>query len=85
MNVVSSVTTNCDQLMMTALLGVIMLYIYSAFAFIFVSDTFYDDMIHAGLLNRKGDSICQSMLHCFLSTVNYGLRGGGGIGEFLPT
>jgi hypothetical protein len=26
-----------------------------------------------------------SMMHCFLSTVNYGIRGGGGIGEFLPT
>ena len=70
---------------MTALLGFILLYIYSAFAFVFVSDTFYDDMVHAGLLNRKGDSICMSMMHCFLSTINYGLRGGGGIGEFLPT
>lgn len=70
---------------MTAVLGGILLYIYAAFAFIFVSDTFFDDMVHAGLLNRKGDSICMSMAHCFLSTVNYGLRGGGGIGEFLPT
>ena len=25
-----------------------------------------------------------SLLHCFLSTVNYGLRMGGGMGEFLP-
>lgn len=25
------------------------------------------------------------MMHCFLSTVNYGLRGGGGIGELTPT
>ena len=70
---------------MTAILGLIMIYIYSCFGFVFVYDTFYDDWVHGGLLNRKGDSICQSMLHCFLSTVNYGLRGGGGIGEFLPT
>ena len=70
---------------MTALLGLIFIYIYSAFAFIFVSDTYYDDMVHGGLLNRKGDSICMSMLHCFLSTVNYGVRGGGGVGDWLPT
>lgn len=70
---------------MTAMLGIIIIYIYSAIAFIFLFDTFYDDQVHAGLLNRKGDSICQSMMHCFLSTINYGLRGGGGIGEFLPT
>ena len=70
---------------MTAMLGFIIIYIYSAVGFIFLFDTFYDDQVHAGLLNRKGDSICQSMMHCFLSTINYGLRGGGGIGEFLPT
>lgn len=70
---------------MTAMLGFIIIYIYSAIGFIFLYDTFYDDFIHAGLLNRKGDSICMTMMHCFLSTVNYGVRGGGGIGEFLPT
>ena len=67
------------------MLGIIIIYIYSAMAFIFVADTFYDDDIEGGLLNRKGDSICQSMLHCFLSAINYGLRGGGGVGDFLPT
>ena len=67
------------------MLGVIIIYIYSAIGFIFVFDTYYDDDINGGLLNRKGDSICMSMMHCFLSTVNYGLRGGGGIGENLPT
>jgi hypothetical protein len=36
------------------------------------------------MLNKKGDSICMSLLHCFLSTINYGLRMGGGMGEFLP-
>lgn len=25
------------------------------------------------------------LLHCFMSTINYGLRMGGGMGEFLPT
>lgn len=84
-NVIQSVTLNGNQLLMTAMLGIIIIYIYSAIAFIFLFDTFYDDQVHAGLLNRKGDSICQSMMHCFLSTINYGLRGGGGIGEFLPT
>lgn len=84
-SVIQSVTLNGNQLLMTAMLGFIIIYIYSAVAFIFLFDTFYDDQVHAGLLNRKGDSICQSMMHCFLSTINYGLRGGGGIGEFLPT
>ena len=80
-----SVTLNGNQLLMTALLGLIFIYIYSAFGFIFVADTLYDDDINGGLLNRKGDSVCMSLMHCFLSTLNYGVRGGGGIGEFMPT
>ena len=70
---------------MTAMLGIILIYIYSAFAFLFIADTYYDDGIRAGLLNKAGDSICMSLLHCFLSTFNYGMRFGGGIGEFLPS
>ena len=70
---------------MTAMLGLILIYIYSVFGYTFVADTYYDDEIHGGLLNRKGDSVCQTMLHCFLTAINYGLRAGGGIGEFLPT
>ena len=84
-SVIQSVTLNGDQLLMTAMLGVMIIYIYSAIAFIFVYDTYYDDDISGGLLNRMGDSICMNMMHCFLSTVNYGVRGGGGIGENLPT
>ena len=68
---------------MTAMLGIILIYIYSAFAFLFISDTYFDDGINMGLLNKAGDSICMSLMHCFLSTFNYGLRSGGGMGEFL--
>lgn len=32
-----------NQLLMTAMLGIIIIYIYSAIAFIFLFDTFYDD------------------------------------------
>ena len=70
---------------MTAMLGLIIIYIYSAIGFVFVYETYYDDDIHNGYLNMKGDSVCMTMMHCFLSTINYGIRGGGGIGEFLPT
>jgi len=49
-----------------------------------VADNYYEDDIHRGMLNKKGDSVCMSLMHCFLSTVNYGLRMGGGMGEFLP-
>jgi hypothetical protein len=75
---------NGKSLRMTAMLGLIIIYIFSAFGFIFISDNFFDEDVNAPLLNRKGDSVCQTMLHCFLSVINYGIRGGGGIGDILP-
>ena len=83
-NVIKSVTTNLYQLLLTAMLGVIIIYIYGVIAYLFISDLYFDEGIHQGLINKAGDSICMSLLHCFLSTFNYGLRTGGGIGEFLP-
>lgn len=70
---------------MTAMLGLIIIFIYSVFGYVFLFDAFYDDDVDSGLLNRKGNSVCMTMMGCFLSTINYGLRGGGGIGEHLPT
>ena len=75
---------NITQLLMTAMLGLILIYNYGVIAFMFIPDLYFDEGIDRGLLNKAGDSICMSLLHCFLSTFNYGLRAGGGIGEFLP-
>lgn len=83
-DVIRSVTMNIKQLLMTAMLGVILIYLYGVIAFMFIPDLYFDEGIEMGLLNKAGDSICMSLLHCFLSTFNYGLRTGGGMGEFLP-
>lgn len=83
-NVILSVTMNIKLLGMTAMLGVILVYIYSVIAFLFISDLYFDEGIEMGQINKAGDSICMSLLHCFLSTFNYGIRTGGGMGEFLP-
>ena len=82
-NVIMSVTQNKDQLLMTAMLGVIIIYIFSTFGFTFIYDMYFDDQINREILNKRGESLCQSMIHCFFSTVNYGLRLSGGIGEAM--
>jgi len=68
---------------MTAMLGVILIYNWSCIGFLFISDNYFDDNINAGLLNRAGASVCMSLMHCFMSTINYGLRFGGGMGDFF--
>ena len=80
-NVIKSITLNIDQILLTAMLGAILMYNFAIFAFLFLSDNFYDGSIQAGLLNKNGDSVCMSLLHCFFSTITYGLRYGGGVAE----
>jgi hypothetical protein len=47
-SVIKAVTLNGSSIMMTAMLGLIIIYIYSVFAYQFVSDTFYDDDVNNG-------------------------------------
>lgn len=70
---------------MTSMLGAIIIYNYSIFAFLFLADNYFDGTINKGIINKAGDSVCMSLLHCYFSTLNYGLRLGGGIGEFMTT
>lgn len=84
-NVIKAVTLNAEQLLMTSMLGAIIIYNFAIFAFLFLSDNFYDSNINKGLINKAGDSVCMSLLHCYFSTINYGLRLGGGIGELSTT
>jgi len=78
-NVVKAVTHNVKQLLSTALLGIIMIYIYSIVGFFFSDDSYFN--VDVG--SYGGERQCQSMLQCYLTTLNWGLRNGGGIGESL--
>lgn len=70
---------------MTSMLGAIIIYNFAIFAFLFLQDNFFDANINSGLINKNGESLCMSLLHCFLTSLNYGLRFGGGLGELNTT
>lgn len=70
---------------MTAMLGLIVIYIYSTIAYTFFFDMYYSpDISLMAWIGEKGDSFCQSLFNCYISTINFGLRAGGGIGDALP-
>jgi len=73
-NVVRSVTMNTQQLLMTSLLGLIFVYIYTLFGFWFLDDLYYDH-------HKAQERTCTSMLQCFIITLDYGPRSAGGIGD----
>jgi len=83
-NVIKAITVNKNQLLMTAMLELILIWIYCVLLFTFFFDHYFNDDIQFNS-NEKGDTVCRSLFHCYMSTLNFGLRAGGGIGDFLPS
>lgn len=81
---VKAVTVNKSQLLMTAMLEFILIWIYSSLLFTFFYDMYFNDSIKFNA-NETGDSVCRNLFFCYISTINYGLRAGGGIGDFFPS
>jgi len=76
--VIQSITMNKYQLLNTALLGFIVIYIYATLGFYFLQD---DYLVGRDLETKEHR--CQSILLCFMVTTNRGLRRSGGIGDDL--
>ena len=82
-NVIKSITINWPQLVMTGILGVIVMFIYSMIGY-YSSSTFRDHMIYTNQIgwdNQQTLYLCDSPIHCFMFVVNIGLRSGGGVGD----
>jgi len=85
-NVIRAVTVNYKQLVWTGFLCLIIIYIYSVFGFFFFAEHYLDKTIQSPSkeeLGILGENLCQSLFQCFFSTLNLGLRNGGGIADVL--
>jgi inositol 1,4,5-triphosphate receptor type 3 len=77
--VIRAVTKHSEQLLLTGILGVILVVIYSNITFYYFSQYFKPVET---IRSSKGDEdLCHSLLSCFLFTLNYGFRKGGGLGD----
>ena len=65
------------QLLVSIAFLIISIYIFSVLAFYFLSK----DYIHE--LEGNIENTCGSLMYCFLTHMNFGLRTDGGIGEFI--
>jgi hypothetical protein len=61
-NVIKAITFNKKQLILTTLLGVIIVYIYSLFAYYYLIDSFWNSAF-----GTAGENQCTSVFHCFLT------------------
>lgn len=79
-NVIRSVTQNLGQFMMTGLLGIIVIYVFSTITYF---SSMKDTMNFMDNTDDWTFSMCSSLPHCFLTILNFGMRQGGGIGEAI--
>jgi hypothetical protein len=75
LNVVKAVTNPIQQLTMTTILGVMIIYIFAIFAFYFFQG--------AMLNNDTGQNECGDVLTCFTMMLHKGLMMGGGIADYM--
>lgn len=115
LNVIRSVTRNGRSIILTAVLALILVYMFSIIGYVFFKDDFLvpvddevivcDESLSAGShllpnaeapINQcvkpdtgdggggdKKERACDSLVMCILTTLNQGLRNGGGIGDIL--
>lgn len=79
-NIVKAISMNGRQLLLTAFLGVMMVYFFSVVGFLFFSAHFTRE---DATPDSAVQSNCDTLVQCFFFSFGKGLRGGGGIGEEL--
>lgn len=99
LNVIRSVTRNGRSILLTAVLALILVYMFSIIGYMFFKDDFLvsvdveegeSDVSNGNqtseLLIMSGEAkerSCDSLIMCIVTTLNQGLRNGGGIGDIL--
>jgi len=71
---VAAVTLNGRSLLLTALLAVIIVYLFTIVGWVSFREDFRDS---------DGGTYCDNLVECFIFSMNNGMRAGGGLGELL--
>uniref|UniRef100_A0A8C6JUL7 Inositol 1,4,5-trisphosphate receptor n=1 Tax=Melopsittacus undulatus TaxID=13146 RepID=A0A8C6JUL7_MELUD len=94
-NVIKSVTRNGRSILLTALLALILVYLFSIVGFLFLKDDFILEVDRLPDSKAKGakpsmeaeveqwERACDTLLMCIVTVLNHGLRNGGGVGDIL--
>jgi hypothetical protein len=77
-NILRSITLNSNQLVLIAILGIIVIYIFSIVGFLSFSSYYSDDYTSISTV-----TYCDNLVNCFISTMFTGIKQHGGIGDAL--
>ena len=76
-NIVLGIKMKYLELILTYLLAIIIMFVFSNLGFYFFNDDFNDTM------GGYEDNYCASLVFCFMSALDYGLRNRGGMGDLM--
>ena len=77
-NVIKAFTHHKTQIITTLLLCMIIVHIFTIFAYYYINETFYNYSI-----GRQGENLCVGVLHCFTTIFSLGPRSSGSVGDML--
>uniref|UniRef100_A0A8C7CGC1 Inositol 1,4,5-trisphosphate receptor n=1 Tax=Oncorhynchus kisutch TaxID=8019 RepID=A0A8C7CGC1_ONCKI len=83
LNVIKSVTRNGRSIVLTAVLALILVYLFSIVGYIFFKDDFILEVDHLFGPEDGKERTCDSLLMCIVTVLSHGLRSGGGVGDVL--
>ncbi|XP_027017224.1 inositol 1,4,5-trisphosphate receptor type 2 isoform X5 [Tachysurus fulvidraco] len=88
LNVMRSVTKNGRSIFLTAVLAIILVYLFSIVGFLFLKDDFLMEVDRHPALDEQNtedapERVCDTLLMCIVTVLNHGLRNGGGIADIL--
>uniref|UniRef100_A0A8C2JUN9 Inositol 1,4,5-trisphosphate receptor n=1 Tax=Cyprinus carpio TaxID=7962 RepID=A0A8C2JUN9_CYPCA len=98
-NVIKSVTRNGRSILLTAVLAIILVYLFSIVGFLFLRNDFIMEVDRLASLDTElscefffnvfveeednTERACDTLLMCIVTVLNHGLRNGGGVGDVL--
>merc|ERR1719312_604155 len=83
---VSSIFSNLRSILFTFILAVVIIYYFAIVGYILLQDDFLIEIAptHSmGEIDTMKERSCDTLWMCFVTTLNQGLRNGGGIGDVL--
>ncbi|XP_051964558.1 inositol 1,4,5-trisphosphate receptor type 3-like isoform X4 [Xyrauchen texanus] len=86
-NVIKSVTRNGRSILLTAVLAIILVYLFSIVGFLFLRNDFIMEVDRLVIPDAEEEGnterACDTLLMCIVTVLNHGLRNGGGVGDVL--
>uniref|UniRef100_A0A8C4LYG6 Inositol 1,4,5-trisphosphate receptor n=1 Tax=Equus asinus asinus TaxID=83772 RepID=A0A8C4LYG6_EQUAS len=94
LNVIKSVTRNGRSIILTAVLALILVYLFSIVGYLFFKDDFIlevdrleepgsCELVPAEETEQDKEHTCETLLMCIVTVLSHGLRSGGGVGDVL--